>query len=275
MTIMAELTDNVEESDGSSRDVVVKEFGWWGAGLGWLVGVFALTGTITNMLHGIFHFELLPIFENSLQGFRAWTYWIVDTLFLSWMLSALEQFWYACQVIASNIFDLTPVLFKIVVPDWYRDLALISAVLSAASSRASDATSVGPRRTTLERAFPAESRQEMRRNLGPLYAIFWAIVLLQDMLARISFVVSYVVVSPVLAVNSRLANALFRPLYHMLEGVTQAGLLEALVNNTEWMVGEPTPADRRWIAWQYFTLVVALAASAAFFFWNGFAMDIY
>ncbi len=129
---------NTQESTSrtSFAGQATREFSWWNNFWSWLVGIFLLFATITNFLHGIFHFDLLPLFSNTLADFRHFTHWVLDTFLFSWITWLLAHAWLSLTMLLSYVFaDIKPLLPAITVPSWYKDLALISAILSRANSR--------------------------------------------------------------------------------------------------------------------------------------------
>src|ERR1700687_3371200 len=82
-----------EQDSPTSVEIATREFIWWSSFWGWLGAVFVLSVTITNLLHGLFHLDLLPVFENVLGAFRVWLHWATDIFLFSWIRPAIEYGW--------------------------------------------------------------------------------------------------------------------------------------------------------------------------------------
>ncbi len=107
-----------------------REFVTWSGLLNFFGGVFLLFVTITNLLYGLFHFDLQPLFENTLDGFRRFTHFALDVLFYGWFTWLLEQAWYWITYGLSYLLPVVPMLPHISAAAWFKDLALVSLVLS-------------------------------------------------------------------------------------------------------------------------------------------------
>jgi hypothetical protein len=86
--------------------------------------IFALTATLSNFLQGLFNFNLLPIFEYSLNGFQLFVNTITEVLFFYPLIAIVE---YVFQLVFSVSLDIQP-------PNWLNNLCLISVVLLRADA---------------------------------------------------------------------------------------------------------------------------------------------
>lgn len=91
---------------------------------------------MTSWLHSVFNWMLLPLFENSLSGFRYFTHLVFENLFYKWIICLLENIVYYFMVLLKPILNWVPFIPDITVPIWFRDTALVSLILLRSQNRA-------------------------------------------------------------------------------------------------------------------------------------------
>jgi len=258
-----------------SGDVDVRqEFSAWGIFWGLVFGVFALFATITNLLQGLFHFDLLPIFKNSLEGFRDFTHWVLDNVALKWLEAGITRMFPAVHF---------------AVPDWYKDGVLISAVLSRARVRAEQLT--GTDSDKYNKSFDelgGEEQKKMERNLFRFpYIIFTMVYFLAHswtMSTRLlALPLSWMIKSISRTILGKVTGTLvatyimtvvdgllgWRGMFGLLSRSCHAVVVVPAGDASDTLVANA----RREVRTQWTVIVLALAASIAFFIWNGYALE--
>ena len=197
----------------------------------------------------MFHFELLPIFANTLADFHRFTHWVLDTFLFSWITWLLAHAWLGWTTLQSYVFpNIKPWLPLIVVPGWYKDLALISAVLSRVRGRASDIArhwnNVGPFDNQIE--FISAAMKKLS------HALFGSQII---------------------------AGTIFNVVKIGLDGISMNGFAYFLLVNIHLTQRASMPDDlhsayKRTVFWNWFLLAMALLSSAAFFVANGYALGL-
>ena len=110
-------------------DTARKEFGSW-FGLLTLVSYFLMTAlSILYAIYVLFEPPLLPIFNTSLIAFRAAWHFALDVFVFSWLRPLLASIWYLLLWIVALVFPVTPIWCEISIPQWYKDLLLLSIAL--------------------------------------------------------------------------------------------------------------------------------------------------
>jgi len=252
-------------------------FSSWYSALGYLIGLFVTFVTITNVIHRTFEYPLLPPFENSIIGFYQWMHWVLDFFIVAPLLNFVELYVETVTPGLHKTFDFIPEItdLELVVPDWYRDLAIISMVFSRSGMLAHTIAKPQIRKNT-----PEES-MENRRKLGwLLFYLFRTVVYPMSLLAYVSGVVSSAIGSlfayPVyLATRSKtLPQMMWRVVFIALRGVTLGGIAWyiALLLNAPLASREDDEGLVRLVGWQTASIAIALAASISLFVWNGYAL---
>jgi hypothetical protein len=91
---------------------------------------FAIVVTISNLLYGIFHFPLIPIFEISFNAFPAFCQLLVEYLIYSWLIYIISWAFYCTLMVISIFLPVVAFWPQIVVPGWIVDAALLSAAIT-------------------------------------------------------------------------------------------------------------------------------------------------
>lgn len=130
------MPENSPTAHDSRTNKYLAEYKSWLFAIGFVFTAFILFVTFTSWLNHVFHWELLPIFQNSLNDFRAFTHLIFEWTFFAPLSYILEYTWYVVTLALSKILNVEPYLPDIHIPLWLKDAALISVVLLRSQSRA-------------------------------------------------------------------------------------------------------------------------------------------
>lgn len=271
---MAEDNQAAGDPGAGVVDQTRGELGWWATVWTWIAGVFFLFVTITNFVHGLYPLPLMPVFDKTLMGFHQFTHWVLDTFLFSWIKMSAAYAWFAITTALSHVFPgIVPVLPRVVIPDWYKDIALVSMVLFASWNRASDLFE------TPEDTAPHELSAAERWSLSTTTR---ANIVLTAMLLGISIAFHRAAKSLGAATffvtrSKFISGSVERAVNVGLAGVCLIGLLlffSMTVSSFQTRQFSQAEPIRHFVRTMWFTLLSAVLSSVIFFVANGYQVGL-
>jgi len=245
------------------------EINSWFVWLGLVLGIFLIFASITSLLERVFGWPLLPVFQNSLGAFRAFTHYAIDSLFYdptSWIIAHAI---YLFLVGSSYFLPIRPFVPVLHVPAWFTDAAVISLIMLRAQTGAMKyATPFSTHGMT-----PGE-KQAWLRSLAtipiylriPISALWYAVLMIYVCERAIRFGFRALGLGKLgYPVSLYVASALMLGLLFFAHD----GLL--LIATRDWD-SEYVCAHRKFMLWMGASIVCAVVASLAVYAWNGYML---
>ena len=91
---------------------------------------FLIIVTLSNIARKCFGFTLIPFFEITFDAFYNFTHYILHLFVFSWLTYFLKSIWYGTTLVFSLFLPIIPNWPKLVIPEVFSDLALVSIVLT-------------------------------------------------------------------------------------------------------------------------------------------------
>jgi len=261
-------------AQGSAEEVKImawnaftQELKSWFSAFGTLLPVFILFVTITSWLSHITDWQLLPIFVNSIEAFRAFTSLLFDVLFYIWLVPGIEYVIYVLLVALEPITKIAPYLPNIDLPPWARDAALVSAILLRAQT---NAMSYADPLTTLEMNHEEEDEWKTAQEEMPL-AIRMAVRFLWYVVLTLYFATKFITY-PFKWINKFRIKETIRLLVGggLMLGIAYFVHDGVLVSASTGLGTRHSRAHRAFMKALVISLVAAFFASLAFFAVNGY-----
>ncbi len=118
-----ELVKNIKLAILSANKKYNKELGSFGI-------FFVLSITITNLIHRLFGFTLLPIFQVGFDAMHEFCRFILQTFVFSWVLYILESICYFILKVLSFVCPIIPYWPKFIIPHIIIDFILVSLAIT-------------------------------------------------------------------------------------------------------------------------------------------------
>lgn len=238
----------------------------WFRLFGLLLGIFMLAVSVTNVTRQLFDFELLPVFQNSLDGFQAFVNYVIgNTVFLG-VEVLFDASLYIVNALFSAISGLTVPKFEVNAPKWLSDLSIISIVLLRAQTHAMGYSAPASSLTMVEtqRAEWEWSILNCRQPLRALIKISWLLVLV---VYRVKKFFEWPLRRMGLEKTARLlglftGGSLLLGIFYFLHDALS-------IPATSHLRSVHANDHRVFFAWTVASLTAALFASAFFIVWNG------
>lgn len=243
-----------------------KETRSWFTLFGLLFGVFMLSISMTNLARQMFHFELLPIFKTSLDGFQQFTNFLIGSTVFLLIEKTMLIFSIAANTITTLVIGVQFPRLEINIPNWMADLSIVSIVLlkaqTQAMSYASPASSLAIQ--NVERAEWDWAILNCRQPLKTLIRGSWLLVLIVYRIKKLAewplrkIQLERTAGATGLFVGGSLLLGIFYFL-HDIFSLPATGHLDS----------SHAHSHRIFFAWTIVSLLAALLASASFILWNG------
>lgn len=241
-------------------------------GSGWLVFIgppftfFMIFLTITSWIHELTDWSLIPIFENTINGFREFAKFIFETLFYQWVSALLSYLYFNLFVWLSNFTPLVPYVPDLTVPNWIKEAAVLSIVLLRAQTQATRRSAPV---TTLSMSEDEKSEWDTaigQRSIAmrSTVQVLWAIVLcLYGISKTLAFPFKMIKFKQVQDwIRLFFGGALLLGLAYFVHDLIAAVATSEIENRH-------VLAHRSFVRNTLITLLMALLASLFFFFING------